>query len=193
MLQQGLKHIQSALKKLAEKRLKLTLGASPSPSLNPVKVASIQEAFHRYGAITPKLQWANETQWMSLFDVCTILGPSHAWINSATGKPLQHIYCNKDLQPALTQAIKNVVQRGLVHELKTFDGCFEIRAVRGYTTDLSTHAFGLAIDLNARTNPLGGPSTQDPQLVACFTDAGLVWGGKFSRKDPMHYSFGWER
>ena len=39
------------------------------------------------------------------------------------------IYCNKDMIEPLTKAFKNLIATGLVKELKTWDGCFNIRGV----------------------------------------------------------------
>lgn len=113
------------------------------------------------------------------------------WINTATGSPTRRIYCNTDVHKPLLEALEQVKERGLLHELKTFDGCFNIRRVRG--SDLvSTHAYGLAIDLNAKENPLGGHVSLSPEFVKCWTDAGWDWGGRFKRRDGMHFSYGWE-
>lgn len=44
------------------------------------------------------------------------------------------IYCNKDMVVPLSHAFNNLIQRGLVSELKTWDGCFNIRKKRGGST-----------------------------------------------------------
>lgn len=110
-------------------------------------------------------------------------------INFVTKKPTTKIWVNRCMVDALDRAFKNVIARGLVDELVTFDGCLEIRAVRG-GSDLSWHAYALAIDLNAATNPLGGPIGFSAGLVACFVDEGFTWGGRFKRVDGMHFQYG---
>lgn len=99
-----------------------------------------------------------------------------------------HVYGNKLMAAPLLQAFKNIVDRKLYGQVKTFDGCFNIRNVRGGAT-LSNHSFGLALDINADTNPLGHEPTMSRELVACFTDAGFVWGGTWGRPDGMHFQF----
>jgi hypothetical protein len=150
----------------------------------------LSEAIERYGEIADGV-WVNEARWCVLQPVPTDLNCS----NTATGKPLVHIYCNKDIATPLWVALQNVINRGLVQQLKTFDGCLNVREVRGMDS-LSTHAYGLGLDFNAASNPLGGPGDMNPELVSCFTDAGFVWGGEFhTRPDPMHFSssqYGWE-
>lgn len=149
---------------------------------------TLDQAIARYGKIENG-KWADETKWMishPLPDFVT------GWINSATGAPAHKIYCNKDLAPLLDQALTNLRDRGLLSELKTFDGCFLIRDVRGLPGHPSTHSFGLAIDLNASENKLGETPKLSPEFVKCFTDAGFSWGGNFTRKDGMHFSAAWE-
>ncbi len=47
----------------------------------------------------------------------------------------------------------------------------------------------MAVDINASTNQLGADGDMSPELVACFEDEGFVWGGRWKRKDCMHYEF----
>jgi hypothetical protein len=96
------------------------------------------------------------------------------------------LYCNKDIIAPLTQAFKNLISRGKVSELKTFDGCFNIRKKRGLNS-MSLHSWGIAIDVNAAWNALGAQPTLSPEFVKCFIDAGFDWGGTWTRKDGMHF------
>lgn len=150
---------------------------------------SRQQCEERYGKIENG-KWLDESKWMCIFEVPDDVAPN--WINSANNQPTRKIYINKDLVVPLTQALTNLKERRRLHELKTFDGCFMIRMVRGSTSDPSTHSYALALDLNAKENPLGGPVNLTPEFVQCFKDAGFDWGGDFKRKDGMHFSFAWE-
>lgn len=98
----------------------------------------------------------------------------------------KRIYCNRDMVAPLTQAFKNLINRGKVSELKTWDGCFNIRKKRGLNS-LSLHSWGIAIDVNAAWNALNAQPTLSPEFVKCFTDAGFEWGGTWTRKDGMHF------
>ena len=98
----------------------------------------------------------------------------------------RRIYCNKDLVKPLIRALTLVVNRGLASKIRTWDGCFNIRAKRGGSS-ASLHSWGLAIDINASWNRMGQPSTQDPRLVACFIESGFDWGGAWARPDAMHF------
>lgn len=97
------------------------------------------------------------------------------------------IYCNKDMIIPLTKAFVNLIKTGHVKELRTWDGCFNIRKKRGLNS-MSLHSWGIAIDLNASWNQLGRVPTLSPGFVKCFTDTGLFdWGGVWSRPDGMHF------
>ena len=98
----------------------------------------------------------------------------------------KRIYCNRDLIRPLQFALALVLERNLAGKIRTWDGCFNIRAKRGGSS-ASLHSWGLAIDINASWNRMGQPSTQDPRLVACFKEAGFDWGGDWVRKDAMHF------
>lgn len=116
-------------------------------------------------------------------DMVVWMVPSEIRFNALPKK----IYCNKRMVPALTKAFQNIRTRGLEDEVKTWEGCFNIRKKRGLGS-MSLHSWGLAIDINAAWNRLGTDGTMSPALVKCFTDAGLEWGGHWTgRKDPMHF------
>ncbi len=96
------------------------------------------------------------------------------------------IFINKDFRTPLENALKNVIKRGLSKELKTWDGCFIIRNKRGLQS-LSLHSWALAVDVNAFENQLNQIPKLSAEFVSCFTDAGLDWGGTWTRKDGMHF------
>ena len=96
------------------------------------------------------------------------------------------IYCNKDMVGPLEQAFRNLIARGHVNELKSWDGCFNIRKKRGLSS-MSLHSWAIAVDVNAATNALGAKPTLSEGFVKCFTDAGFEWGGTWKRADGMHF------
>lgn len=112
-----------------------------------------------------------------LWDVPTIL---------EIGMIPKRIYCNKDLVLPLGKAFSNLINRGFVNEIKTWDGCFNIRKKRGLAS-MSLHSWGIAVDVNAFENGLGQTPKLSVGFVKCFTDAGFDWGGTWSRKDGMHF------
>jgi hypothetical protein len=66
------------------------------------------------------------------------------------------------------------------------------RAIKGiYPPVASNHSWGIALDINAPTNPLGGSHGDMPGWMGdLWNDYGFRWGGDYiSRKDWMHYEF----
>lgn len=129
-----------------------------------------QQALKKYGQ--PELE-----KGMVVWDVPTEL---------EVGVIPKKIYCNKDMVEPLKKALKNLIDTGMVKELKTWDGCFNIRKKRGLNS-ASLHSWGLAIDVNAAWNQLGKEPVLSKGFVKCFTDAGFDWGGTWTRKDGMHF------
>lgn len=159
------------------------------PLMNlPKRNMIFQDALERYGAIQGG-RWARESEFMVNLGLKDM---GLTWRNAATGLVCDHIYMNRDMTKAFLQAISNLKGAGILDELQTFDGCFNIRDVRGIPGQPSCHSYGLAIDINAKSNALGKPPTFSPLLVRCFKDAGFDWGGDFKRKDGMHFSYAWE-
>lgn len=98
----------------------------------------------------------------------------------------KRIYCNRDLVMPLSKAFQELIRTGHVNELKTWDGCFNIRKKRGLSS-MSLHSWGIAIDVNAFENGLNQTPKLSPGFVKCFTDNGFNWGGNWTRKDGMHF------
>ena len=96
------------------------------------------------------------------------------------------VYCNKDMVEPLKQAFSNIINRGLANQVRTWDGCFNIRRKRGASSS-SLHSWGIAIDINAAWNGFGKTPTMSQELVKCFVDAGFDWGGVWSKPDGMHF------
>jgi hypothetical protein len=90
----------------------------------------------------------------------------------------------------------SIEQAGLAHLILTCDGTFVPRYKNWnpVTGELSSHSWGIAIDINARWNSVGcepalpGETGCLRQLVPMFAANGFAWGGHFSRgMDGMHF------
>ena len=103
--------------------------------------------------------------------------------------PATKIFINKDFKNKLYNAFKELETNNLQSEIKTFDGCFQQRTVRG-SDMISLHSWAMAIDINASTEKLGQvKSTLSPKFIEIMLKNGLFWGGNYKgRKDPMHFS-----
>lgn len=113
---------------------------------------------------------------------------------TTTDIPWKKVYINSDFKVKLFEAFKNLEAQGLQSEIKTYDGCFVERKVRG-RNKASLHSWAMAIDFNAQTEKLNQKinnrfhSNFTPKFIKCFTDTGIFWGGHWnSRFDPMHFA-----
>lgn len=99
----------------------------------------------------------------------------------------KRIYCNEFMIYPLGQAFINLISRGYAERLKTYDGCWNIRDMKGHPGLWSLHSWALAVDLDASLNQFGKTPTMEKGIVECFTDVGFDWGGRFSYPDGMHF------
>jgi len=92
-----------------------------------------------------------------------------------------------------------MIDTGVYRELKTFDGCFNPRYIRGSKTKISNHAFGLAIDFNASQNQLGftreelmmkGLKPFSKTFIEVAENCHIGCGANFkARPDLQHFEF----
>lgn len=136
---------------------------------------------------------AFEKAWMVVYKFPEWLA-SRFPTSALNGRPVTRIYMHKKLVPLFELTMLHLVEAGLISELKTFDGCWNVRYQRGSTKQLSIHSWGLAIDFNAKDNPLGG----EVKFSQAFLDVwrktethgmGWVLGADFKppRVDGMHF------
>lgn len=151
-----------------------------------------QECYKKWG---DPFETSDEGKYMSVFKV-------PLYIRRIIKTIPQRIYCNNQMHLPLKIAFLNVIERGLEDEIKTWDGCFQIRPIRGYESIFkklynkgnteaamkyaSIHCWGCAIDINAAWNRLGTYGEMSDELGKCFEDAGFTWGKNFRRADFMH-------
>jgi hypothetical protein len=102
------------------------------------------------------------------------------------------------LRPAL-DSLAAVIERLRTEEPEIFAavgtaGALCARFVRGSSSVVSSHAWGLAIDLTLTgdLDRMGDDSTQFGLVVLAefFNDAGWYWGAGYGREDSMHFEVG---
>lgn len=103
------------------------------------------------------------------------------------------IYAHELMEAPLKAAFKRLCERGLAGELRTFDGAVCIRPPKGGSMPYSVHAWGLAVDFNAGSNPYGGRPTLSSGFVKSLAENGFEWGGLWSIPDGMHFQLPWIR
>lgn len=146
-----------------------------------------KQAILKYGDPTAdNLSWERKN--MKLHRLNPVIHLSNPVIPAA-------IYVHKDFALDVDLWLTELHSQGLLYEIKTWDGCFNIRKKRGLSS-LSLHAFGLAVDINAAHNPLGLTREQaiakglrpfSPKFIEVsreFMECGADWTG---RPDGMHF------
>ena len=113
--------------------------------------------------------------------------------------PAKIIYINKVFKDMLFISFTAVQAAGLQGEIKSYNGCYVDRNVRG-SNSVSAHAYAAAIDLSALIEGMfiaDGLPLDDPKrlgkwskdFVDAMTSSGVFFGGYFKhRSDPMHFS-----
>lgn len=125
-------------------------------------------------------------------NLATVTVPQLVGVNCDGQKFSGKVTFFKRAIPQLLAAFAEIEARGLLPLILSYDGSFNPRPIRG-SQNISNHALGLAIDINADWNGLG--ATPKPRgargsvidLVAIFKKWGFGWGGDYrKRKDGMH-------
>lgn len=98
----------------------------------------------------------------------------------------RRVTCHRLIAPRLKAVFDEIKARGLSQHIRTFDGCFNDRNKRGGTSP-STHAWGIAVDINASANPMGQSRMTEGQrqIAAVFQRYGFYQ----LPNDPMHFQY----
>lgn len=105
---------------------------------------------------------------------------------------LGRVLCHRSLVAQLRGALRELAAEGLGHTVNPGDygGCWSPRFIgRDPGGQLSHHAWGIAIDLNASANAFGTKSDQDDRLVETMERWGFTWGGRWLVPDAMHFEW----
>lgn len=131
----------------------------------------------------------NETDWQRRFLKRVDL-PFPLKLSWNTSQSVTRLFCHKKVAEVFQEAFETIEKERLKSQVKTYGGCYSYRAKRS-SGKLSTHSWGIAIDLNPNSNPMGKAGDMNPDIVEIFRRFGFKWGGDWSGsgKDPMHFQF----
>jgi hypothetical protein len=162
--------------------------ASPVPLAPPHGLDEICARFGDIFGYIAKDQTLN-TGWQAEF-LTRIALPFPMTISWDHAQNTSFITCHKTLAAVFGNVFSQIQSNGLQNAITSFGGCFSFRPQRT-GTKLSTHAWGIAIDLNPETNQQGTAGNMDPAVIAIFRRVGFKWGGDWTGKfrDPMHFQF----
>jgi hypothetical protein len=140
-----------------------------------------QKYVQRDGTLDPSWQ----TQFLS-----SVALPFPLMLSFDHTKTITHFSCHKLLCGIFADVFAQIVSAGLQAKVTSFGGCFAFRPQRT-GKKLSTHCWGIAIDLNSEANQQGSAGDMDAGVVEVFRDAGFEWGGDWvgARRDAMHFQF----
>jgi D-alanyl-D-alanine carboxypeptidase len=126
-----------------------------------------------------------------------------------TNEKLKAMLVVEDVGPIKVQMLKPAVDsmRRVFEKVRATDedlynristaGSLCVRRIRGSQASLSSHAFGLSVDLNidGHLDTLGDGKTQlGLTILADFFEAeGWIWGAGFGREDSMHFEVSREK
>lgn len=127
--------------------------------------------------------------------------PEEAWVSQNIGtayvpqltsiKGSPEVRFNVRLIPQLESMFSVWESLGLIGLVRTWEGSFTTRYIRGRNDKLSNHSFGSALDINSRWNPFRSEpalvsevGTVRPLVQSAFL-LGFYWGGWYN--DGMHF------
>ncbi|MEI2811027.1 MAG: M15 family metallopeptidase [Nocardioides sp.] len=120
------------------------------------------------------------------------IAPDPTWVSANIRTEVMPILgpvtCHRVLMPQLRAALAEIQARGLADRIHPdeYAGCYYPRFIAN-TTELSLHAFGIALDLNVPGNQRGTAGQIDRTVVSIFKKWGFTWGGDWRWTDPMHF------
>ena len=152
-----------------------------------------EEWFRFYGAfpgiyVSRTGRYEYDTGWWNQ-NVSTVRLPFVLRLSWDRVKTVRDISVNKQIVDPLYNVFDAIVKARLSVYLWEFGGTTALRKIRG-GTEWSVHSWLAGIDLNPDTNKLGSEPTMHEVIVRIFEENGFTWGGRFSRKDGMHFQFG---
>ena len=102
------------------------------------------------------------------------------------GGKMINVKCNEKIAPKLNAVFQEIKDKGLSGEIKANDGCYNYRTKRNGKS-LSTHSWGIAVDINAGSHPMGSSKQTAGQkaIAEIFQKHGFYQ----LPNDPMHFQF----
>ena len=103
--------------------------------------------------------------------------------------PKAKICIHKHFRPYLEAALSEIFAMNLQSEIRTVDDDYTVRMIKGSTDVLSTHSWGVSIDMNALANPVGSNGIWSEPFLTVMRRHKIFCGQDWlGRKEPMHFS-----
>ncbi len=107
---------------------------------------------------------------------------------------LGNVTCHRRLFHQLRRALGELRRKRLSHLVRRseYAGCYNPRFIATSAGKrISRHTYGIALDINAASNPFGARPHQGKKLVRVMRKWGFNWGGRWPLPDGMHFE--WRR
>jgi len=101
------------------------------------------------------------------------------------------VKCHRAIMEDLRSALAEIVAAGLDDGIDParYGGCFHPRRISADRDRLSSHAWGIAVDVNVDLALPGlGPVPPD-EVIDAFARNGFRWGGDFLQPDNHHFEW----
>lgn len=154
--------------------------------ITPVGLPAIIETFGDVARYVQNDGIVSQEEMDQFLDYLPLPFPMLYAYNTAT--IVKRILCHKLMVPVFDKTFKDILSVALQDKCKEYGGCYVFRDKRTGAR-LSTHSWGIAVDINPRTNQLGTKGNMDMGIVEIFQSNGFKWGGEWKRPDPMHFQF----
>ncbi len=128
-------------------------------------------------------------RWEGHLGLVTVDFPAPLPLSFAPDKIGQAIRVHPIAVEPFRRAFGLIYSEGRWNDLRDYGGGYTPRTQRGTTSKWSTHAWGLAIDVDVRRNPLGERPVIDLAIVRIFEACGFTWGGGWRRPDGQHFQY----
>lgn len=96
--------------------------------------------------------------------------------------------CHRLLRPVLRYALQRAGRASDYVIRDNMSWGYSYRVIAG-TNTLSTHAYGIAVDVNVPFNPRGTRGNIPQKFVRIMRRWGFEWGGEWDYSDPMHFEW----
>jgi|ERR1051326_1571647 len=166
---------------------------SPSPSPSP-KIDLSGPIFTTNSPVVGQVRWRlspdNDVEYLDDWDTLNIISVEIPQLRDVSNANNGKIQFNRLAADQLKAAWAEVESKGLLNRVLTWQGSLARKPVGNR---LSSHALGLAFDINYDYNPTGVvPALEDDvgsvrELVPIFQKYGFIWGGNWRVPDGGHF------
>jgi hypothetical protein len=165
--------------------------SSPAPSPSPEQISEVfTENNPLVGVVHWRLKPNGDVEYLDNWDTQNIITVDIPQLKDVPGANGGKIQFNKLAADQLKAAWAEVESEDLLDRVLSWEGSLARKSVKGR---LSSHALGLAFDINFKFNPSGVvPPAADEEgsvreLVPIFEKHGFVWGGTWKFPDGGHF------